>query len=126
MSPEKCKQLIEIFPEAFADLHPMEPFALFGFECGGGWFDLLKDLIGEVKLICEKMETPPEESGFKIVQVKQKYATLRFYTNVTTDAIDEAIDRAEERSAITCENCGKPGTLRHRGYWCYTACDGCV
>jgi len=61
-------------------------------------------------------------------QVKEKFGTLRFYTNMTNDEIDEIIVKAEQKSATICEACGKPGTIdtflwkkalckKHRAEW---------
>jgi hypothetical protein len=55
-------------------------------------------------------------------QVKEKFGTLRFYYEGGNDYIDGMIAMAEAMSAHICETCGKPGTLRGRG-WLYTACD---
>jgi len=61
-------------------------------------------------------------------QVKEKFATLRFYTNGIPlkyeKEHDALIERAECRSAETCEQCGQPGRERGKG-WFYTACDEC-
>ena len=122
MSPENARKLIEIYPEMFRYGESCEPFPLFGFECGDGWFDLLKDLITEIKDICIKSES----DDIKATQIKEKYGTLRFYTNWETDDIEKAIWKAEERSSETCESCGQEGELKTlRGYWCVTNCDDC-
>ncbi len=118
MSPDKSKQLIEIYPEIFSDLHPMTAVPIFGIECGDGWFDLLKDLITEVKVLSLE--------GLKVHQIKEKYGTLRFYTNWDNDELSALVDKAEERSAITCETCGKPGGIKGDRYWVYVACEGCA
>jgi hypothetical protein len=63
------------------------------------------------------------DTGFKVVQVKEKFGTLCFYCG-GNDRIDNFVGLAERLSAVTCETCGKPGKLRG-GSWLYTACDGC-
>ena len=55
-------------------------------------------------------------------QVKEKFGTLRFYTNGGDEQIYGMIRMAESMSAVTCEECGAPGKTRGRG-WIYTACD---
>jgi hypothetical protein len=131
MSPEKSQQLINIFPELFSDLHPMEPFAMFGFECDDGWFDLLKDLISNIK---EKYNDPAYEHEFniadekivlKVDQIKEKYGTLRFYVNCCNGEIGRLIKQAEEISETTCEECGKEGSMREKGLWYSVRCDEC-
>lgn len=57
-----------------------------------------------------------------VVQVKEKFGTLRFYIDRGTDEHYNYIRFAEAMSAVTCETCGAPGKIRGRG-WYYTACD---
>lgn len=132
MSPEKSEKLVEIYPDLFRGNNPRKAFPMFGFECGEGWFDLLKDLITELKAICEKeasknsLGTGDEVCPLLADQVKEKYGTLRFYTNWTNDDIETAINKAEQRSAITCEHCGAKGEVRSlKSYWYVTYCDDC-
>lgn len=54
-------------------------------------------------------------------QVKEKYGTLRFYMDCTTDEMQEWISEAERQTETTCEKCGEPGVLRGPG-WYFTAC----
>lgn len=132
MSPENTKQLIGIYPSLFSDLHELTCFSLFSFECEDGWFELLKDLITEIRSIVEKDGSPSyiglngDPVPLKVSQVKEKYEGLRFYTNWSNDAIDQAVLRAEDRSEVTCERCGDPGRLcevyRH---WYQTVCEKC-
>lgn len=55
-------------------------------------------------------------------QVKEKYGTLRFYTNGNANYVDGLINMAESMSARTCETCGAPGKTR-QGPWIRTLCD---
>jgi hypothetical protein len=129
MSPENTKKLLDIFPEAFADLDKRSCMALFGFECGDGWYDLLKEALIEIKAISDR--NPGID--FKVAQIKEKFGTLRFYWDgkdyeretSEPDSIDLAIERAEARSAKECEKCGAQATTKRRGYWVYTQCDAC-
>ena len=57
-----------------------------------------------------------------VVQVKEKFGTLRFYIQAGTDEHDNYISFAESMSARTCETCGKPGKTLGRG-WYYTSCE---
>lgn len=58
-------------------------------------------------------------------QVKEKFGTLRFYMTSSSDEMEAIIREAERKSAVTCEECGKKGKLRGRG-WLYTACGPCA
>jgi hypothetical protein len=55
------------------------------------------------------------------VQVKEKFGTLRFYTDKSTKEQDAYISFAENMSAKICEVCGKPGQ-RNDGGWIRTLC----
>jgi hypothetical protein len=64
--------------------------------------------------------------SFRATQIKEKYGTLRFYWDGDLSPraaarVEEAIDLAEARSAVTCEICGQPGVL-HGGRWVTTRC----
>jgi len=99
--------------------HTLMPF---GFEHGDGWFDILVDL-------CEELEPLVEAatysiSPFEVMQVKEKFGGLRFYTSWGNKEIWAAIDKAEKRSLETCEVCGKPGRPEGPG-WIKTLCPEC-
>ena len=67
-----------------------------------------------------KMDTEAELVP-TVVQVKEKFGTLRFYIQAGTDEHYNYISFAETMSGVTCETCGKPGKRLGRG-WIYTAC----
>jgi|HubBroStandDraft_2_1064218.scaffolds.fasta_scaffold00002_59 hypothetical protein len=75
-------------------------------ECGGGWLQLIHDLIEELIALGWNKE---------ICQIKEKFGLLRFYTNGMTEPMWEALRRAERRSLQTCEVCGAPGKRRVKG-----------
>jgi len=82
---------------------------------GPGWVPILDRLAEDlVKLGWDR----------QLDQVKEKFGTLRFYIPVETDAMSDRIQQAEDESAKTCEECGKPGTLQGKG-WLVTNCDEC-
>lgn len=58
-----------------------------------------------------------------MVQVKEKFGTLRFYCGAT-EAIDKYVRLAERLSSVTCEDCGKLGKPNDSG-WIRTQCDAC-
>ena len=93
----------------------------FGFECGDGWADLLIELCTNIQ---SYFNTLPKHISEDIValQVKEKYGTLRFYISSHDETISKLIKDAERKSAVTCEVCGKPGSVRGKS-WLYTACD---
>jgi len=68
-----------------------------------------------------KMEEEAEKVP-TVVQVKEKFGTLRFYVQSATPEQYNYISFAESMSGRTCETCGSPGKLLGRG-WVYTACE---
>lgn len=90
-------------------------------ECNEGWRDL-------IERACVKIENALDNGvTFQIVQIKEKYGTLRFYwssrlPSETEAKVREVVSLAEARSACTCEICGAEGRLYNRGGWFATAC----
>lgn len=91
------------------------------FECGPGWFDLIRGLSLSLEVI---IKNHPNGEGMYASQVKEKYGMLRFYMSCETDEITKLIEKAENLSYITCEVCGKPGTHRAKS-WSEVRCDKC-
>lgn len=60
----------------------------------------------------------------EVMQVKEKFGGLRFYTDYSNDYLNGMIHMAECISYKTCEQCGKPGKPRSGG-WVLTLCDDC-
>ena len=84
------------------------------FECGNGWFPLIKDLIVDlIELEWDK----------QICQVKEKFGGLRFYINDGSDEIHKRIMRTEEESYKICEITGDVGELRTDIGWYRTLCE---
>ena len=120
MKEELDKQLCEKYPKLLADRHkPMTETAMcWGFDVGDGWYDLIDILCGSIQNYIDNNNIPQ----ITVSQVKEKFGTLRFYTNGSNDLITGMIWMAERMSSRVCETCGKPGKFRGKG-WFYTACD---
>lgn len=104
-------------------------FELYGFgdphgEVGKGWWSLIAKLLNDLSSMGFSKE------NLRIIQVKEKLAGLRFYTNVISGKLtgEQAalvagrIREAEYQSYVTCEVCGEPGVMRAGG-WYKTLCD---
>lgn len=65
-----------------------------------------------------------ERENVKVLQVKEKYGSLRLYCGQATLFTLGYISALEDVSRYVCEECGKPGTLRTDG-WYKTLCDEC-
>lgn len=87
----------------------------WGFTHSDGWFKI----IWQLSLALESVD-----SEIVATQVKEKFGTLRFYTNKWNEDANEYIRLAEELSAITCEECGKKGKLSSQG-WYKVRCAEC-
>lgn len=86
-----------------------------------GWEDLLARACWRIRAA-----VLADGGSFHTIQVKEKFGTLRFYwegdlSPETAAKVEEAVDLAEARSAVTCEVCGGPGRL-HGGRWVTTRC----
>ena len=117
MNKENTEKLINRFPFYRPGDTPAD-YLYYGFECGDGWFNLIWELSEEL----EKAGFIGED--FRVTQVKEKFGGLRYYTNYTTDVMDEIIEKYEEKSYRVCERCGAEGKVRGDS-WVYTACDKC-
>lgn len=53
---------------------------------------------------------------FRIVDIKEKYGTLRLYCACATDPVYRIIDKYEDLSYNTCIECGKPADIITDGY----------
>jgi len=164
--------LIEQYPEILK--HPegsQEPFALFGFECNIGWYNILEaafaTMVSRYKnckstldyyqrmmddkpryfeaqrnylrnegLTDEALEDKLNKSFQEakndyeqavlelpiVVQVKEKFGTLRLYIEKGNQTSFAIASYAELMSRCTCEVCGDSGKTYEIG-WCKTLCE---
>lgn len=131
---EKNKNLIKRFPfllprNRFTDKVP-EDYNYSYTELDAmpdGW----RKLFGE--LLCEDIknelltENPDLLEKYRITQIKEKYGSLRWYSNFTTEKIEEIIEKYTRISAYTCIKCGlfpvptiDDGWMRPLCFSCYT------
>ena len=115
-SPEKTK-LIQKYPMVFKDLDRLD------FSCEDGWIPLLDELCNSLMVILEAL-TKKIGDEFYVIQIKEKFGTLRFYTSISHEVLDCCISQAEKKSEYTCEFCGAAGLLRNHG-WLKTRCNQC-
>jgi hypothetical protein len=122
MNNANTEYLYKNFPRLYQqhDLPITQTCLCWGFECGDGWFDLIKRLSERLKEISERTG-----GDIQAEQVKEKYGTLRFYINGGDEEAYKAIDKAERESEHTCEQCGKPGATREIHGWYRTLCNEC-
>lgn len=110
MNLNNMDRLIEDYPNLYG--------SQFYFECGDGWFEIIKDLSEKLSKL----------KGIKALQVKEKFGGLRFYFQAAYKSQDlieaeNLIREAEERAMKTCEVCGFEGKLRTDIGWIRVLCD---
>lgn len=132
MSPEKDELLCKKYPILYQERHKSEMVTCmcYGFAMGDGWFDLINEVSEKLEAINNTKILPKYGASECIVatQVKQKFGTLRFYTNsIPEEFYEEANDAivvAENKSDVTCEVCGARGTVGGKG-WIECLCGPC-
>jgi len=85
---------------------------------GDGWRHILDLLLRDIAEVL----SPEEMEVFEIEHIGQKVGKLKFHCRPPTGKLREIVALAKERSAVTCEACGGPGTIAMGGGDGYTAC----
>ncbi|MCJ2018924.1 hypothetical protein MKK84_15985 [Methylobacterium sp. E-065] len=102
-----------------ADYYHLIPLA--SLEIGVPWIEV-------VRAVAEVLRREDLLDGVVSSQIKQKFASLRWYFDSKPrdfrDQINVIISAAEHLSTVVCETCGAPGRHR-RGGWHVIACDPC-
>ena len=122
MNKENTEKLWNAFPNLYRgrNLSIQESLISFGFECQDGWFDLVWNLSEKLEKLI--LELPADHRDVCCAsQVKEKYGTLSLYMHSATEEMYDLIDKAEYKSAVTCEVCGNNGFLFTYG-WCKVRC----
>ena len=93
----------------------------FGFEVDSGWLPLIKELIDTLN-----KEVPEDE--IEVLQVKEKFAGLRFYVSGASEKANRIISLYETYSYHICEHCGEFWTAKERVShgWYKTLDDKCA
>jgi len=98
--------------------------------CHDGWFNILFEALEDMEEAARlSLHMSPRrraviQDDCRVVQIKEKFGTLRIYTSGVMDVFTPIIERAEERSSQECEFCGAVGKLRD-GPWTKCRCDAC-
>lgn len=80
--------------------------------------------------MCEEIQkeldkSPSLKEQYCITQIKEKYGSLRWYSNFYTTEIEKIIQRYENISKRTCICCGAPATKISTG-WISPYCNKCA
>lgn len=110
------EKLFKNFPLLYRDV-------CYGFGAGDGWFQIIYDLSEQLEPL---LVVNQQEQIAYISQLKEKFGGLTIYFNgPITPEITKLVEQAENKSFMTCENCGEPGRLRTERSWIKTLCDEC-
>lgn len=130
MKIELQRQLFERYPLVLRPTHrgtAPYPLDCYGIECGDGWLHILEPLLDVFEQHAAAMRAAgvPRAKWPKVLQIKEKFGTLRAYIRApSAPQLDAALKAAEAASSVTCEGCGKPAVLRQDG-WHRVTCDEC-
>jgi hypothetical protein len=120
------KQLMDQFPSFFVDMYgdPKETTMHWGIAFNKGWFKIIYEFCKNVSSL--------GEIGFKFVQLKEKFASMRVYYDLKSKdkkiqkKVNKFVRIAEEESGKTCENCGTKEKVTTEGrIWLQTLCKNC-
>jgi len=137
MNEENTEKLFKRFDFFYPETPITQSLMAFGFECGDGWFQLIWNLCENIEKELQKglKKTDPKKRTkdllrgahkFRVSQVKEKFGTLRFYVDSTTDKIFKFIQKAENKSSKICESCGADADLVSKESWLATLCTDCA
>ena len=124
MNTKLEKKLYKKYPKIFRQRKlPMSQTCIcWGLECGDGWYFLIDHLCGLLQWDIDRNEHEQIEA----VQVKEKFGTLRFYTNGADEKQDGMISFAEDLSGYICEECGSTDKVTQTKGWIITLCKSCM
>ena len=92
-------------------------------ECGPGWYDLIDKL-------CTNIQRHIDAGNFEQIhasQVKEKFGGLRFYIGYGDEYIMDIVEKAEDMSYNTCEECGSTDASQTAtSGWISTLCEKCI
>ncbi len=123
MNPTLTNYLLKRYQEMYSLYYTVtKPFHAikFGFECGDGWFYILRNLSEKIYLYLIR-KGKKHLDYFKVTQVKEKYGSLRYYYFGGDEQISKWVNEAEKASETICEQCGSKGKTRGKG-WYTTLC----
>jgi hypothetical protein len=126
---DDIQQITTKFPLMFGEIPSIT--------CGDGWYDIVHCLCHTIQNHIDSRQkqhdwmvsrgdipTVTLVPQVHVLQIKEKFGTLRFYYSGGDDYIAGAIQLSENLSSRTCENCGARGEIRN-GIWIRTLCEDC-
>jgi hypothetical protein len=94
-----------------------------------GWMTLVDNLCESIQHYIDNnnINNPHLDIIYQleVIQIKEKYGRLCFYTDGSNDNIDGMIELAELLSTKTCMECGQPGEMVEENKWLSIICNKC-
>lgn len=118
MSPDLEEKLINKYPKLFVQRSwpKTQTCMSWGICTGDGWYAIIDQM-------CQKIQETGVDTEF--TQIKEKFGTLRVYTDHYNEEVEDILEWAYRASAQTCESCGEPGKPSKGGGWISIRCDTC-
>ena len=126
MTKDLGEYLIKKYPKLYTECSGETAFKLFGFECKDGWFRIilwlsryLQDYVDQQNEMSSKYPDQYQPvDQIKVVQVKEKFGTLRFYYKGGNEHIRAVVDFVEYISGYVCETTGEVDNVGYnrKGY----------
>lgn len=117
--------ITSIGPEQFEREYPqLYKGNYISFDLQPGWQEVLHNLSRSIVTLLANQ--PLVAAKFRVLQVKDKFGSLRFYYTPHDRHIQMVVDAAENASKKLCFGCGERGTQKQCNGVLVTACDSCV
>jgi hypothetical protein len=98
-------------------------YTYLSLEIPVGWTKLFLQMCSDIKPLLEKEGIMDD---FYFLQVKEKYNTLRCYSNgAASQEVEDIITKYEHMAYYICTQCGSPATYETQGYWA-SFCEDCI
>lgn len=113
-------------PYRVSDSSPIDEF---GIQCGNGWLKIIERVAKGFEDELVKLMASGKDSNAwpRAAQINETLGTLHLaVTGSTTPFLRELIERAENESAKTCQDCGAECALHNRKGWMICLCLGCI
>lgn len=121
MRKELQEQLVSKFPNLYIN----DRFD--GFWVDDSWYDLIYNLSSDISGLISSLPTE-KQSNYKVVQIKEKFGSLRYYMSGITPDMNEIITTAEMESDNICYSCcGKivEKEIEFKSNWNINHCKKC-
>ena len=127
MKKELQEKIINKYPDLFVDYSddPAESCLAWGLVVDDGWYQLVDNLCNTIE---QYLNDNPKVEKVAILQVKEKFGTLRFFYSGGDDFIRGLVCMAEIMSSKICEKCGTNQNVEliSDTGWLTTLCINCT